>query len=120
MLNRVVHFSVLGFVVFTLLTGCGAVTQSKNRDLSLNLEIPQGEDPALFWFGVTQKTLRVGDGKGDPEIVTWQEGQSQAVDVREGDTVEFLGADDKGRVLVAGEATASGEKTLSIPVRRVL
>ena len=104
----------------SLLTGCGSVTQSKSERLVLQLGVPAGEDPSLFWFGVTKKTLRIGGEHGDPTTVPWQEGQTPELSLREGDKIEFIGSDTSDRVLVSGEARVGGEKSLTIPLRRVL
>lgn len=119
-LARWFNFYVLFCAVLVLLPCCGSVTQSKNQNLTVRLVVPEGENPDLFWYQVTHKTLQVRSGNGDPVTVEWREGQNPAVEIHEGDQIEFLGADDRGRVLVTGTATANGEKTLTIPLRRVL
>lgn len=125
MINREFRFLALRFTVFTALLAalpcCGLVTRGKNQSLSLNLQVPASENPGDFWFGVTQKSLRVSEATArDGVVVPWQEGQAPDVDIREGDRIEFFGIDDGGRVLVTGEVTAAGEKSLTIPLRRVL
>jgi hypothetical protein len=121
MLNRELRFPFCRFAFFILLgaifAGCGAVTQSKNGNLQLELQAP--DDPN-FWMGVSQKKLRITDENGHTQDLSWQPGQGLNVDVRAGDKVEFLGLDNQGKLLVEGEATASEEKSLTIPLHQVL
>jgi hypothetical protein len=102
------------------LAGCGSLTRGEKSGLAVSLEIPAGEDPALFWYGVTQKTLRVSAEGDEPTVLPWEEGRAPEVELREGDKLEFFGNDEQGRLLVTGETTVGGEKKAAIPVRRVL
>jgi len=124
MINWAVHFLVRWFAFLTIaatLQCCGSgVTQSKNEGLAVNLEVPNGEDPSLFWIGVQQKALKVTPGKGDPVSFPWNGGESRDLDLREGDKIEFFGNDGQGRLLVTGETTVGTEKKATIPLRRVL
>lgn len=99
---------------------CGSLTQSANPSLGVSLQLPAGEDPALFWYGVTQKSLTVAPDGGDSTTVPWSEGQKPSVDLRQGDRITFTGADSAGQVVVTGETTVGEEKNVTIPLRRVL
>lgn len=124
MLNREMQFLVRWFGILTVLGAvlpcCGSVTQSKNENLALRLAVPDGEDPALFWFGVAKRTLTVTPSGGDATTVDWKDGGSREISLRAGDKLTFQGADEKGRLLVEGEAVVGEEKSLTIPLRRVL
>jgi hypothetical protein len=102
------------------LQACGSLTQSENGALGLHLGIPEGEDPALFWYGVSQKTLTVAPTDGDPTTLPWSEGQAPGVELRKGDHLTFSGKDAGGQVLVTGESTVGEEKDVTIPLHRVL
>lgn len=99
---------------------CGSVTQGEGGGLELSLALPSGEDPALFWYGVSTRSLKVTPDSGDSREFPWQEGGRVEVDLQKGDQLEFSGKDDQGRLLVSGQARVSGEKKDTIPVRRVL
>ncbi len=116
------------FVLFTFLAGaillvsCGSTTHSNENPLQVTLQIPQGEDPQFFWFGVQDRVLRVEPKRGEPHAIAWEAGKTSNVDLREDDKVIFLGTDSGGRLLVTGEITVkeSEEKKVTIPLRRVL
>jgi len=109
-------FAALG----TALVACGSLTRGANSSLGVSLQVPSGEDPALFWYGVTQKTLTVTPDGADPTTVPWVQGQSPAVELRQGDHLTFAGTDAAGQLVVSGETNVGEEKNITIPLRRVL
>ena len=126
LLNPLVLFFVRWFAILTFcglgsatLQCCGSMTQSKNDALAVELALPSGEDASLFWFGVTKRALKLSPEKGDPTTLAWESGQNLEMDLHEGDKIEFLGSDDKGRLLVTGDVTVGSEKKATIPLRRV-
>ena len=109
-------------IAFTFLTfpGCGKESLGKNCDpLRISVQIPAGEHPDLFWFGVEQKILQVKKGN-DLVSHPWVSGQAVDLGLEEGDELTFLGSDREGRLLVTGEAVVGEEKLVSIQLRRVL
>jgi len=100
---------------------CGSrLTQSKSSKLEIFLEIPQGEDPSLFWYGVQKKILRWKPGKGEVQEAIWEIAAKAPWEVNDGDLLEFIGADESARVVVSGEVKVTEEKKVTIPLRRVL
>jgi hypothetical protein len=102
-----------------LLTGCGLVTRSETT-LELALELPAGEDPALFWYGVEKRTLQLRPGERDVQEVAWAGGARVEAKVDSGDSVQFLGSDGSGRILVKGQGVVAEKKKATIRLERVL
>lgn len=118
-----VKFLSLGFCFLAIFTlpGCGKPGggEGGGEPLRVSVEIPAGEIPELFWFGVENKRLQVShDGK--LESVFWAAGQTLDLPLAEEDTLVFEGLDSQGRLLVTGEAMVGKAKLVSIPIRRVL
>ena len=108
-----------GLALALHLVACGVVTQSE-KPLTISLQLPPESDPELFWYDVSSRTLRVhSEKKGDTEIA-WNTGGRVEADLREGDRVYFVGADEQGRVRVEGSADVGPEKKVNIPVHRAL
>lgn len=117
------RFSFLTFFVLASLTlqCCGlGLTQGKTDGMEVFLEIPEGEEPSLFWYGVHKKVLRWKPARGTEQVVTWENGLKADWELREGDKIEFLGTDEAGRLVITGEARVGEEKKATIPLRRVL
>jgi hypothetical protein len=117
------RFSFLTFMIGAALTlqCCGqGVTRSKTGSLEIFLQLPQGEDPSLFWYGVHSKSLRWIPEKGTSQEERWEIGTKAPWDPSEGDLIEFLGKDESGRLVVTGEAKVGEEKKVTLPLRRVL
>lgn len=105
--------AVLGFN-----TGCGK-QDPKVDSLRISVQIPEGERPELFWFGVDRRELAVKQGD-DTNSYPWNTGQAVEMNLREGDSLVFRAFDREGRLLVTGEAHVDDSKMVSIPLRRVL
>lgn len=119
--HRFAFFLLAGFA-FAFLHCCGAATKEEADDgLAISLEIPAGVDPSIFWLGVQKKTLRVGgEEEGEAREYAWESGSRWRQDLRAGEKIEFLGSDEAGRLVVAGDAVVTEEKKITIPLRRVL
>ena len=87
--------------------------------LRVLVQIPEGERPELFWFGVEKRELEVKRGE---EVVSypWNTGQAVEIDLSEGDSLVFRAFDREGRLVVTGDALVGSAKMVSIPLRRVL
>lgn len=107
-------------VVFALCAGCGSDKRDASSDLSIQIQIPEGEQPELFWYGVESRILTIKKEGMDPLEIDWLAGKSAALDLDAGDKVKLVGLDRQKRVLVEGEAEVTKEKKVSIPVHRVL
>lgn len=113
-------FFIYGFLL-ALCVGCGQEKGSNALDgLDLSLQIPEGEQPDLFWYGVESRALRITRDGREPTEWNWQPGKALELDLREGDRLQFFGFDSKKRVLIEGQAEVTEEKKVSIPVHRVL
>ncbi len=119
-LYRWFSFLTLAVVVALTLQCCGRVTRGGNTPLEIELALPQGEDPSLFWLGVQTRVLRWKPQKGEPREMSWEAGAKNQWELEEGDRIEFLGTDSQGRLVVSGEVTVGAEKKATIPLRRVL
>ena len=107
--------------IFLLLPGCGDMKQRKAaKELTVQLQIPEGENPELFWYGVQDKILRVKKEGEDPKELSWQENTRIPLDLSEGDLLQFQATDRNARILIEGEAKITQEKNITIPVHRVL
>lgn len=109
--------------LFTLtgLVGCGSLEGGKSaaKDrLKIQLQIPADEDPEYFWSDVSVKKLQI-QGRDAQEIL-WTSGSIVELEIDSGDSVIFRGLDTQGNLLVTGQAQVSQEKTLTIPVAKVL
>jgi hypothetical protein len=105
-------------VAFGLAAGCGK--QDPEADsLRVLVQIPEGERPELFWFGVDKKELVLKQGD-ESTTYPWNTGQAVEVSLSEGDGLVFRAFDAEGRLLVTGEAVVGSAKLVSIPLRRVL
>lgn len=113
-----IFFAALLIASFAL-TACGNGGGASD-ELAIALVLPEGEFPELFWYGVEKKSLSLArEGKVEKEWF-WAGGARVDQELRKGDLLRFQGADREGRVLVEGVAEVSGEKKISIPLRRVL
>lgn len=113
----------LFLIVITLtgFSGCGAIKgdQSAAKDrLKILLQIPSEEDPEYFWSEVSVKKLQI-NGRESQEIL-WTSGSIIELAIDSGDSVVFRGLDSQGNLVVTGQAQVSEEKTLTIPVVKVL
>lgn len=116
------HQWLMVLLAAALAVGCGK-GGGENDDadsLRVSVQIPAGENPELFWFGVEKRELQVNRGGGESETFPWNTGQRVETKLEEGDGLSFRAFDAQGRLLVAGEATVGKAKIVSIPVRRVL
>jgi hypothetical protein len=105
-------------IALGMAAGCGK--QDPEADsLRVLVQIPEGERPELFWFGVERKELEVKQGD-EAKAYPWNTGQAVEIDLSEGDGLVFRAFDREGRLLVTGEAIVGGAKMVSIPLRRVL
>ena len=121
--HRKSRFLAHWFSICTLaltLPCCGNITRGSGEPYSLQLELPGGEDPTYFWYGVQKRVLRQTHDNEQPVEIAWESGTKKALELREGDKLEFLGSDAEGRVLVSGSAVVGAEKKATIPLRRVL
>lgn len=117
--RRFIFLTVLVFA-FATLQGCGSVTRGKEEPLQISLQVPAGEDPEFFWYGVQTKTLRIVPKDGEAKDLPWDSGSKLEIDLREGDKLEFLGTDHSGLLLVTGNTVVGEEKKITIELRRVL
>lgn len=99
-------------------TGCGK-QDTEADSLRVLVQIPEGERPELFWFGVDRKELEVKQGE-EAKAYPWNTGQAVEINLSEGDSLVFRAFDQEGRLVVTGEAVVSQAKMVSIPLRRVL
>lgn len=100
--------------------GAGCGKQDPEADsLRVLVQIPEGERPELFWFGVERKEIEVKQGD-ESKSYPWNTGQAVEMDLSEGDSLVFRAFDREGRILVTGEALVGSAKMVSIPLRRVL
>lgn len=98
--------------------GCGK--QDPEADsLRILVQIPEGERPELFWFGVDRRELELKQGS-ETTTHPWNTGQAVEISLSEGDGLVFRAFDREGRLLVTGEAFVGSAKIVSIPLRRVL
>lgn len=99
------------------LVGCG---KERAADaLQVQVAVVGEESHELFWFGVVRKEVEIRGREGS-WVVPWQAGAWHNEPLREGDSLQFRGFDEAGRLLVSGDATIGPEKRISIPIRRVL
>src|SRR3989344_4386077 len=71
------RFKIFTFAVGVALTlqCCGSgMTRSGNDKLEVNLLVPQGEEPSLFWLGVESRVLRWKPQKGEARQMAWEPG----------------------------------------------
>jgi hypothetical protein len=87
--------------------------------LRVLVQIPEGERPELFWFGVERKELEVKQGE-EATSYPWHTGQAVEIELSEGDGLVFRAYDREGRLVVTGDAIVGSAKMVSIPLRRVL
>lgn len=102
-----------------MFSGCGKPEHTASDALAVSLDQPPGEGE-LFWYGVSNRRLRVvREGQIKKEIA-WANGETLDFDLKEGDELEFLATDGDGRLVISGRAPVGKEKKVSIPIRRVL
>lgn len=109
-------------LIFCIALGLGAACgklDAESDSLRISVQVPQGERPELFWFGVERKELEVIQGKG-ARAFPWNTGQAVEIKLSEGDSLVFRAFDREGRLLITGEASVGSAKMVSIPLRRVL
>lgn len=116
-----------GFVLFVLTAcslaavGCGRKEEGQKRDaLSVSLQLPEGEQPDLFWYGVEKRSMVLERDQNPVREWIWQDGTGLNIEVDAEDQIRFRGLDRQGRILVEGTALVGKEKKISIPLRRVL
>lgn len=113
-------WSIFFTISLVILQGCGSGKRGALNELEIQIQIPEGEVPEYFWYGVAKKIIRVKpEGKEAVEF-NWEPGKSIEIDLEKGDKVHFFASDVQGRTLVEGEEEVSEEKKVSIPVHRVL
>lgn len=102
-------------------SSCGKVESvvTGASDLTIELQIPSGEDPEFFWEGITKKVLTLKSESKNQEIV-WAPGSKIELKVNEGDTLEFSGYDSWGDQVVKGKVRVGEEKRITIPLEKVL
>lgn len=112
---------LFGACVVVTLQCCGSgVTRGSGKALQVALQIPEGEDPDLFWLGTRDRKLRWHPQKGDAREIEWAPGSTVGWEAREGDRIAFEAQDASGRTVVDGVAPVGEEKNVTIPLRRVL
>ena len=109
---------IVGTILWLTLTACGKAS-GESDSLSINLQIPQGEDPELFWYGLDRKLLTL-EHEGERREYPWASGQNLSVETREDEKITFSAYDSVGDLRITGEATVGKEKRVSVPLRRVL
>lgn len=100
-----------------LLAACGG--ERAEDALQVQVVAVGEESRELFWFGVIRKEVEVRGQEGS-WVLPWEEGVWHNEPLREGDTLQFRGFDEAGRLLVVGEVVIGPEKRISIPIRRLL
>ncbi len=118
--HRYYYFTLYALAALTLQCCGSGLTRSENDHLEVSLQLPSGEEPSLFWFGVVKQTLSWKPEKGPVLNSVWSPGVKVDWEPKRGDKLEFIGTDEAGRVLVTGAAEVSEEKKVTIPIRRVL
>lgn len=118
--KKLYHWLIIFNLGVLLLSGCGSDRRNAKDGLELSIQIPEGEQPDLFWYGVERKTLKLEPQGKDPVEMSWQPGVSLEMDLDEGDKIHFSATDSLGRILAEGEGTVPKEKKVSILVHRVL
>lgn len=118
-LNLQYALLILGTILWLSLTACGKLPAGNNEVLSITLQIPNNEDPELFWYGLEQKTLTL-EYKGERREYSWGSGQAVSAETHDGEKITFSAFDAVGDLRVTGEATVGKEKRVSVPLRRVL
>jgi hypothetical protein len=113
---------VMAFITVTgFCLGCGSIGGGKGSTkdrLKIELRIPSEEDPEVFWSDVNVKKLQI-QGRNSQEML-WTTGSIIELETDAGDSLSFRGYDDQGTLLVSGQAEVSEEKTVTIPVVKVL
>lgn len=112
------HWFLLCTALSLTLQCCGAITEPE--PYSVGLELPEGEDPYLFWYGVQSRVLRIEREGAPPVDLAWESGGRRDLELRRGDRLEFSGSSEQGLLLVSGRALVGEEKKAAIPLRRVL
>lgn len=102
------------------LSACGKQVNDPSEELQIRLELPAGEMPEIFWYGVDRRELEISRSGETIGMWDWKEQGRIEVETEAGDRLGFRGFDHSGRVLVEGSATVDEEKKISIPLRRVL
>ncbi len=101
--------------------GCGQEDNAGTGEtLAVTLQLPEGEHPSLFWYGVERRILTARRDGSLLKEWDWAGGKQVDIELDSDDGLEFRGFDRHGRLLVEGSAAVGKEKKISIPLRRVL
>lgn len=109
----------LGMLLTVALVACGSGSPASDG-LELALAIPSEESADVFWFGVERREITIKENDPKARTLVWATGLQVEEDLRRGDRIVFRGFDGRGRLVVWGEAVVGEEKTVSVPLRRVL
>ena len=101
------------------LNACGHKNGDASESLELHLQIPEGESPEIFWFGVHKKELVVKKENEKPVILEWDSKGRRALALDEGDELQFQGKNAKDEVIVSRSVRVGKESKLAIPIVRV-
>jgi hypothetical protein len=107
---------IIGAALWLMLSACGKGPEADA--LRVRLELPAGQDPEVFWFGLDRKELTL-TGENGTRRLDWRPGSYAEVDARAGEEITFSAYDAGGEARVRGEARVGQEKSVTIPVRQL-
>jgi len=113
---------LVGIFFIQTLSSCGkleTIVGGASEPLHVQIALPEGSDPDLFWWGVNTKTLVwVKDGAAEKQF-SLEALSSNEEDFSAPGLLRFEGKNQYGDLLVSGESRVNGQKQIFLLVQRV-